>query len=434
MPRNVAAALFALVLSLGLTVPVHASITTPSQKSMQKPTLKVLADSLVQQPDLQPSPQDFDVIRKRAQSGDAHAQTILGAAYLYGTDVPHDKDKGLHWLQLAADQGYHDGMALLGAYLVFDGGNTTSHTRGLVYLKNLALHGQPHDIAVYGIALLSSAGPTSKWSEGFAYLQKAAKLGDPLAPLMLGAAYSDGHGVSWNPFKAVHWYKEALKYPMPAFMSGLAQYQLGVAYLSGSGVAKDEARAVAYMRKAIDAGNADAAFSLSLMYRNGNGVPKDAAKARQWLLTAARRGSPGAQFMLGMHFTLERKTHRDYKQGIPWLERAAHHGYAQAYTVLGIMHQFGMGFPVDDQAAAKQWMQAAKLGDGAAAFMVAHIWVNQHDKEGDTYAVMWLAIAEQLGFSRAKPELDDLAKRFRKSVVQKGLLMAQAWLKVRTGK
>lgn len=433
MPRNVAAALFALVLCLGWTAPVHASITTPKRKPTQKSTLKVLADSLLQQPDRQQSVQDFDAIRKRAQSGDAHAQTMLGAAYLFGSDALHDKAKGLHWLQLAADQDDHDGKALLGAYLVFDGGNRISHARGLVYLKNLALQGQPHDMAVYGIAMLTSAGPPSNWTEGFAYLQKAARLGDPLAPLMLGAAYTDGHGVSWNPFKAVHWYKQALKSPMPALMSGQAQYQLGLAYLSGSGVAKDEATGVAYIRKAIDSGNPDAAFSLSLMYRDGKGVPKDAAKARQWLLTAARRGSPGAQFMLGMNYTLARKTHRDYKQGIPWLERAAYQGFARAYTVLGVMHQLGLGFPVDDQAAAKQWMNAAKLGDGAAAFMVAQMWANQHNKEGDAYAVMWLAIAEQLGFHRAKPELDDVAKRFRKSVVQRGLLMARAWLKDRAG-
>lgn len=40
--------------------------------------------------------------KRKAQSGDANAQTVLGGIYLYGAN---DKDLGMHWLKKAAENG-----------------------------------------------------------------------------------------------------------------------------------------------------------------------------------------------------------------------------------------------------------------------------------------------------------------------------------------
>jgi uncharacterized protein len=427
MSRGILMALVVVGLAMGAVVPAHASFDTTVHKS----PLKGLASTLVQGTDSKPHAQDIGAIRLQAHSGDAHAQMLLGSAYLFGVGLPRDVDKGVHWLNLAAAQGNHDGKALLGAYLVFMSGNKSSRDQGIIDLEQLAQQGRRHDVTVYGIALLMSSGPPSDWARGFSELQKAARLGDPYAPLMLGIAYTDGRGVAWNPFKAVHWYRQALSKPLPGAMHCMAQYQLGIAYIQGLGVPKDMARGTSLIRKAAEGGSPGGAYTLSMLYLKGMGVARDTTKARKWLLTAAREGLPIAQFQLGMDYTLGRKTGRDYKHGIPWLERAAHQDFAKAYAVLGIMRRMGWGVPMDAHAAAKMWMHAARLGDGASAYMLSNIWINQHDHQGDTYAVMWLAIAVKLGFGKARHELQVVEKKFRKSDIQKGLVMAQAWLKLR---
>lgn|GEM_PF-6652578 len=424
MQRRIWVGLLILGLATLAVVPAHASFNA----KVKKPKLQDLAHSLVPKADIVLKAEGIDALRKQASAGDAHAQYLLGATYLNESGSKQYVNEGLKWLRKAADQGEHDAMAMYGAYLFFQEDDSASRAQGLGYLKSLASQGKRHDILVYGVALMTTDGPPSNWSLGLSSLEKAAAMGEPSAPLLLGIAYTTGHGVSWNPVTALNWYRKALQYPKTGILYHMAQFQFGMAYMRGRGVGKDEVTGATLIRKAAKGGLPYAAYVLSLLYVNGEGVPKDSAKAMKWMQTAAHEGLPDAKFWLGMNNTLWRKSDRDYKKGIPLLQDAALHGFAEAYSMLGIMHLYGMGFTPNLREAAKSWMQGAKLGSGLSAFMLANLWRDEHNLEGDAYTVMWLAISVKLGFAKARKELVDVEKRFRKSAIQKGLLLAQAWL------
>ena len=50
--------------------------------------------------------QSLDETRKKAESGDAVAQYVLGLMYDNGQGVPKDDAEAVKWYRLAADQGY----------------------------------------------------------------------------------------------------------------------------------------------------------------------------------------------------------------------------------------------------------------------------------------------------------------------------------------
>ena len=66
---------------------------------------------------------DFDVLRRKAEAGDAKAQFDLADAFSEGQGVAKDSAKGMEWLKRSALQGYAGAQVVLG-YLYQKGINT----------------------------------------------------------------------------------------------------------------------------------------------------------------------------------------------------------------------------------------------------------------------------------------------------------------------
>ena len=52
----------------------------------------------------------FEEWKQKAQSGNAHAQAVLGSIYMW---VANDKDLGMHWFRKAAENGNEDAIKIL---------------------------------------------------------------------------------------------------------------------------------------------------------------------------------------------------------------------------------------------------------------------------------------------------------------------------------
>ena len=63
----------------------------------------------------------YSELLKRAQDGDAEAQTRLGGAYYSGNGVEQDFVEAIKWYRLAAEQGYADAQNYLG--VAYDSGD-----------------------------------------------------------------------------------------------------------------------------------------------------------------------------------------------------------------------------------------------------------------------------------------------------------------------
>ena len=106
----------------------------------------------------------------------------------------------------------------------------------------------------------------------------------------------------------------------------LAMYDLSYRYEVGRYVPEDPQRSVALMRRAAEAGFAQAQATLGTNYLTGRGVNANDAEAAKWFFRAAKQGSPIACFSLGIMYEDGRGVPRDRAKAMEWLEKAAAQG------------------------------------------------------------------------------------------------------------
>lgn len=263
----------------------------------------------------------FAEIKKKAEAGNADAQSSLGSMYFDGNGVPKDAAKAVEWYQKAAAQGSASAQHLLGS----------------IYLRGKDAH---YDAA-----------------KAVELIQKASAQGNAEAQSKLGWMYDSGVGVPKDAAKAVDLFQKAA-----AQDNASAQYYLGSAYYFGEGVSKDTAKARELYQKAAMQGDANGQTSLGLMYLEGNGVPKDAAKAVEWYQKAAAQGDFVAQLILGQIYIYGKKyVNRDLVLGYAWLNLASanHRSDADKEELDKIEAQMTPAQRAESQRLASNW----KKGD-----------------------------------------------------------------------
>ena len=216
---------------------------------------------------------DIADYQKRADQGDAAAQTILGTSYENGIQgLSKDLGKAAELYQKAADQGYAEAQNNLG--LLYERGEGVPKDLGKaadLYQKAADQGNQP---AIGNLNRLSK--PTKP---------EVTDRGNAATQFNLGVQYEYGRGVPKDLVKAAELYQKAANQG-----HARAQLHLGSLYESGLGVPKDLGKAVELYQKAADQGMTPAQNNLGLLYENGQGVPKNLGKARELYQKAADRG------------------------------------------------------------------------------------------------------------------------------------------------
>ncbi len=249
---------------------------------------------------------DFLSLKRRAEAGDASAQSALGLRYSEGKGVAKDPAQAVAWWRKAAE-------------------------------------------------------PRGEWEDESKPGEKISDQGDANAQNYLGWAYSNGEGVQKDDAQAATWFRKAADQGNAG-----AQNNLGMVYDNGRGVPKDDAQAAAWWRKAAEQGNADAQFSLGVMYYEGKGVPKDATQAVTWSRKAAEQGNAKAQYNLGTMYDQGTGVPKDDVQAVAWWRKAAEQGQANAQFSLGAYYgelkeieQFGDPVGLRDPVQAYMWFNLA---------------------------------------------------------------------------
>ncbi len=158
---------------------------------------------------------------KKARSGDARAQVLLGNDYMDDDrSVAKNESKAVYWWKKAARQSEPTAFAALGDYYI-----------------------------------------ESQKYVAADYYQRGAKLGDANAQLGLARCYRDGVGVEKNLQKALQLYVEANNHGNTD-----AAYDLGIIYRDGLGEIKpDRANAMAWLKKAAVYGKPKAQDALEAL-------------------------------------------------------------------------------------------------------------------------------------------------------------------------
>jgi TPR repeat protein len=135
-------------------------------------------------------------LKKKAHSGDSHAQYMLGVVFATGEKgLPISNRQALRWYRLASDRGFAPAQYNLG-------------TIGLLWLR------------------------------------RAAKKGSSDAQILLGGIYRSGlFGIRRNGSLATKWYSAAIKGGQYR-----AECELALMYLEGEGVAKNAKKGIRLLR------------------------------------------------------------------------------------------------------------------------------------------------------------------------------------------
>jgi uncharacterized protein len=160
-------------------------------------------------------------LERRAQTGEAEAQYILGCAYRDGGPLlAQNEAEAVQWFRKSAEQGFAKGEhALAGMYL-------------------------------HGTGVQQDDTEAARW------YTKAAQHGN-IAAASLGFLYYVGKGLGRSYSRALDLFSKAAQQGVTAAQYALvtaAQYALGVMYRDGKGIRRDPVEAARFHRMAAEKG------------------------------------------------------------------------------------------------------------------------------------------------------------------------------------
>ena len=139
-----------------------------------------------------------EVLRARADAGDAGAQYTLGWMYEGGRGVPPDFVQAAAWYRKAAEQGHVIAQCNLGTMYLFRGlrgGGPRDYARAAPWLRKAAEQGASRAQYNLGRMYQSGSGVQQDYGQAAMWFRKAADQGHPNAQQALGDMHADGDGV-----------------------------------------------------------------------------------------------------------------------------------------------------------------------------------------------------------------------------------------------
>jgi TPR repeat protein len=227
---------------------------------------------------------DIALLLQRANTGDARARTLLGAAYMDGDGVPRNLGLAERWLKMAAEDGITDAKLRLGMLyeqrrkldLAEEWYTAAADDRSAEAMHRL------------GVLILRGALGQRPGREGVELLEKAAARGHAAAQEHLDV-HVNGPGQRYS--------KKA------SYMARAELGDVGAQYALGNMLeADDPLGAATWFKMAAANGHSRAQCRLGTMYLEGRGVPRDPEEARELFLQAAAQGSAEARRRLEEDF------------------------------------------------------------------------------------------------------------------------------------
>ncbi len=166
----------------------------------------------------------FDQIQKRAEASNPEAQTVLASCYELGRNVKPSRAETIHWLKLAADQGYAPAEYELGRIYLYGRGIPADYQQALLWEKKAALQGNRNAQRDLAFMYERGLGVQPDPREAALWNRKAAEQDEPQAQLHLAEALESGNGVPVDLAEAKVWYLKAAR-------QNLSKAQLRIAQL-----------------------------------------------------------------------------------------------------------------------------------------------------------------------------------------------------------
>ena len=148
-------------------------------------------------------------LEQLADTGDAHAQYIIGTAYRDGGLLIPDAAKAQKLLERAAEQDLDVAQYAIGKLYLSDEADVHDSAKGIYWLKRSADNG--NDFAAYrlGKEYLSGKNTIKDAETAVSYLRQAANNRNAYAQYLLGKLYLMGEGIPKDKEAAQYWFSVA---------------------------------------------------------------------------------------------------------------------------------------------------------------------------------------------------------------------------------
>ena len=134
-----------------------------------------------------------------------------------------------------------------------------------------------------------------------------------------------------------------------------AMTALGRRYMEGGcGFKEDYSLGHQWLKKASEAGDAEATYWIGMSYEKGRGVRADQREAAKWFLKGAQMGDSASQNSLAINLAEGIGTRKDVGQAIEWFRKSADQGNYEAACNLALHYMRGEGI-AKDYALALMW-------------------------------------------------------------------------------
>ncbi|KAI9351859.1 hypothetical protein BD770DRAFT_445607 [Pilaira anomala] len=358
------------------------------------------------------------------------AQYLIGITYLYGDKgiTQHEK-QSIHWLTLAADNGWTDAMGYLGH--AYSAGNLSikqDMKKGIVWLEKIARINDKEIINSINNGILYLFGnkeleisTTQVEKDTMATLKlylclpvrylelekcpAGLNLKD-VKPLMLWDALTNKNiinigycqmvlgtlirGTSKNFAQAVYWNRKAAEKGILT-----AGINVGLAYENGEGVNQDYEEAMKWYKLMYDRYESpSAAHRMGNLYRHGLGVKRDCKMTLKYFNYAILKIEGMGRFL---YLTIG-DIYEHGRDGVPQCYKKAYHYYLKAFesgdiqgaATIGYLYYTGSGVPEDEEKAYQWASKGLAMNCPSAQFLLGFMWLNGYQGKTDLHKALFL--------------------------------------------
>jgi TPR repeat protein len=134
-----------------------------------------------------------------------------------------------------------------------------------------------------------------------------------------------------------------------------AMTALGRRYSEGGcGLKLDYPLGLQWLKKASEAGDAEANYWIGRSYEQGHGVRANQSEATRWFLRGAELGDPSSENAVAIHLAEGNSEKKDTEKAADWLRKSAEQGNDEAACNLALAYMRGEGV-AKDYVAALMW-------------------------------------------------------------------------------
>jgi TPR repeat protein len=186
----------------------------------------------------EPQPTDMDVVRSKAETGDASAEYELGRSMLSPRPTDYELAAAMPWFRRSAEQGYAPAEYMYGG--VFSEGRWRDPKQLVYWWTKAAEQGNVHAQLWLGAFYEGGRnGLKRDYVAAFKWLSIAAKQGQPDAQATLGQMYENGEGVPQDYGLAAYWYRKAADHTIDLGGAGVGANSLVQLYEDGHATPQD---------------------------------------------------------------------------------------------------------------------------------------------------------------------------------------------------